>query len=93
MRGNEIVYLKTLEGEERVSLQLQGFGNTAKDYDIRVENRKTGAGMRVTGDRPMEREGLWSIRTTLAMEPFIAMNVEPGGEFTWKLSYQYYTLP
>lgn len=93
VRGNQIVYLKTLEGEERVAMPLEGFGGTAKDYDIRVENRKTGAGMRVTGDRPLASEALWSIRAPLAMEPYIALNVAPGAEFTWKYTYEYYTLP
>jgi hypothetical protein len=36
---------------------------------------------------------LWSIRTVLAVEPYIAINVQPGAEFTWKNTVQYYTLP
>jgi hypothetical protein len=90
VRGNQIVYLKMLEGEDRVHTVFSGFGNTAKDYDFRVENRKTGSGMRVTGDRPLVREALWSIRAVLSMEPFIAIDVAPGAEFTWKLVYEYY---
>jgi hypothetical protein len=91
VHGNQIAYVKTLQGEDRATTPVEGFGSTAKDYDIRVENRKTGAGVRVTADRPLESEALWSIRTVLAMEPFIAMNIAPGGEFAWKLTYEYYT--
>ncbi|PYV86262.1 MAG: hypothetical protein DMG90_21615 [Acidobacteria bacterium] len=36
---------------------------------------------------------LWSIRTVLATEPFIAMTIDPGGEFPWKTSCQYYIFP
>ena len=30
IRGNQIVYLKTLEGEERVTFPIQGFGKEAE---------------------------------------------------------------
>lgn len=93
IRGNQIVYLKTLENQERMTTAFQGFSDSPKDYDIRVENRKVGAGFRVTGDRPLTNVALWSIKTVMAVEPYIAMTVDPGGEFTWKLTYDYYTLP
>ena len=91
VRGNQIAYIKPLQGEDVVSTQVRGFGDTPKDYDIRVENVKTGLGMHVTGDRPLSSASLWSIRTVVAMEPYIALNIEPGKEFTWNLNYDYYT--
>jgi hypothetical protein len=57
-----------------------------------VENVKAGAGVRIQGDRPLESIALWSIRTVMAIEPYIEMNIPPGGEFTWTLRYDYYTL-
>ena len=93
LRDNRVVFLKTLAGEDRVFFGIQGFSNEAKDYDIRIENRKVGAGVRITGDRPLSREVLWSIRAPLSVEPFIDMKILPGEEFTWKITYDYYTLP
>jgi len=93
VRGNRIVYLKTLEGEEIVATPLQGFDDTPHDNDIRIDNEKLGAGMRITGDRPLEKEALWSIRAVMAMEPFTALTVDPGQEFRWTSTYAYYTLP
>lgn len=93
IRGNRIVYLKKLENEDRVSADLQGFSDSPRDYDIRIDNPRIGVGMRITGDRPLQRASLWSIRSVLSVEPYIAMAVEPGSEFTWKLSYSFYTLP
>ena len=49
--------------------------------------------MKIHGDGPLLKESLWSIRTVLAMEPFVSIDVEPGAEFTWKATYDYYTLP
>jgi hypothetical protein len=93
VRGNQIVYLKTLENRDVVSTPVEGFGDSAKDHEIRIENSKLGAGMRISADRPLSSENLWSIRTVIAMEPFIAVSVEPGKEFMWKATYDYYTLP
>ena len=93
IRGNRIVYLKTLEDKDRMSTSVAGFSDDPKDYDIRVENRKVGAGFHVVGDRPLSNVAFWSIKTVLAVEPYIAMNIEPKGQFTWKLTYDYYTLP
>jgi hypothetical protein len=93
IRGNQIVYLKTLVSRDIVTTPLQGFSGSPKDNDIRIENSRLGVGMRITGDRPLFSESLWSIRTVLAMEPFVSVAIEPGNEFTWKSTYNYYTLP
>jgi len=71
---------------------IQGFGDNAKDSEVVIENRKVGAGVKITGDRPLVRDLLWSIRTVLAIEPCIAIDIQPGKEFTWKNMFKYYTL-
>ena len=93
VRGNQIVYLATLKDRDVVSMPIEGFSSSAKDYQIRIENTRLGAGMSVEGDRPLMREALWSIRSVIAMEPFVSIDVEPGAEFTWKAVYDYYTVP
>jgi hypothetical protein len=92
IRGNHFVYLKTLENKDVVETPILGFSNNAKDNEIRIENSRVGAGMLIRGSRPLSFVNLWSIRTVLAVEPFIAMALNPGIEFTWEVSYQYYTL-
>ena len=90
IRGREIGYARELVQDERAMLQIAGFGPTAADYDIRVENRKTGIGVRMTADRPLSRMVVWSIRPTLCPEPFIQVKAEPGGEFTWRITYEFF---
>ena len=90
--GQEIVYRKALENKDVFALSLEGYGTSADDHMIRIENKSLGAGMTLRSDRPLLRESLWSIRTVVAMEPFIAIAVEPGDEFTWTTVYDYYTL-
>jgi hypothetical protein len=72
---------------------MLGFSESTKDNEIRIENSRVGAGLKISGDRPLSSENLWSIRSVLAVEPFITMRINPGSEFSWKISYEYYTLP
>ncbi|MFN7996588.1 MAG: hypothetical protein U0Q18_23455 [Bryobacteraceae bacterium] len=88
--GNRIKYLKKLAPHDVASMAIGGFGPNAADNEIRIENRKAGAGVRITGDHPLTREYLWSIKTVLSIEPTISMDIAPGGEFHWKMSYEYY---
>ena len=50
-----------------------------------------GAGLKITGNRPLTDNVLWSIRTVLSIEPYIAVDIEPGDEFIWSDTIEYYT--
>jgi hypothetical protein len=89
-QGNQLVYTKVLEGVECFQASFTGFGATAADHEIRILNKKVGAGVRITGNRPMSRFGYWSIRTVMAVEPYVDINVVPGQQFTWKWTYDYF---
>ena len=92
-RGKDFVYLQELQARQSLETELTGFGKTAKDNDFRVENRKTGAGVRETGDRPLSKVNLWSPRTTICPEAFIDLKVEPGQESSWRIAYEFYQVP
>jgi hypothetical protein len=89
IKGKQIVYRKTLEGRDRVMTAMDGFGPNASDYDVRVMNTKTGAGVSVTADRPLASLMLWSIRAVMSVEPFVEFSVKPGEMFDWTLKYRY----
>ena len=90
IKGNTLEFLHELQAGETVQTDLVGFGATPKDYDIRVENRGTRAGVRVTSDRPMSKLHLWSIRSNVSPEPFIDFRIEPGRTATWRITYEFY---
>jgi hypothetical protein len=92
IKGHQFTYQKQLADRDTVAAKFSGFGNTAEDYKITIENTKAGAGMNIAGNRPLSSENLWSIRTVVAMEPFITMSIEPGKAFTWRYDYLYYSL-
>jgi hypothetical protein len=89
IRGKQIVYRKTLEGRDRVMTAMEGFGPNPSDYDVKIVNTKTGAGVRVTADRPLASMMLWSIRAVMSVEPFVEFSVKPGETYNWTLKYEY----
>jgi hypothetical protein len=93
IRDDEIAYLRVLKPGENAYAELSGFTEDPKDYDIRVENSKTGAGVRVTADRPLAALSFWTAHTTLCPEAFLKMHLEPGAESKWTITYHFYTLP
>jgi hypothetical protein len=93
IQGNLISYIRPIgNGEHAECYSLAGFGTTADDYEIRIENRITGAGVRITCDQPLLKLAFWSISTVLCPEPYIKIKVEPGKEITWSIRYEFYTL-
>jgi len=91
--GNKIIFLRNFEKGETVFCGgFEGFGPSASDYDIRFENRKAGAGVHITCDRPLLKQVFWSCWTTPCPEPYIMLKAAPGEEFSWTISYEFYNL-
>jgi hypothetical protein len=84
---------RPLAGEDEMSVFIQGYSDNIKDTEIVIENKNVGAGMKIAGDRPLIKSLLWSIRTVLAVAPYVSIDVPPGAEFAWKNMYEYYTMP
>ena len=93
IQDNQISFLRTIGlGEESECPVIEGFGSTADDYEIIIENRITGAGVKITCDQPLFKLAFWSCPTTLCPEPYIKIKVEPGKEFSWTIRYEFYTM-
>ncbi len=60
VRGREIAIARDFQPKESVFTELEGFGATAADNGFEMENRTTGAGVRVAGDRPLSKLLFWS---------------------------------
>ncbi len=94
IEGNTIRYPRLFERNETVFMgDMLGHSQSVKDYDFRIENIRTGAGVRIIGDRPIAKINYWASSTTSCPEPFIDIDVQPGEQFTWKTTYEFYTLP
>lgn len=92
IQDNRIIFFKELSKKDHLFYQsITGFSDSAKDYDIRIENYKTGAAVRITSDQPLSKIVFWSAQTTVCPEPYIKIKVNPGGEFSWKIFYEFYS--
>ena len=92
--NKQISYLRNLENNETMYIgSLTGFRNDAKDYDIRIENLRTRAGVNITCDKPLARLVFWSCATTSCPEPYIHIKAEPGQTFSWAITYRFYEMP
>jgi hypothetical protein len=90
--GSNIIYKRMIEkGEFLGVFPVTGYGSTMNDYDFRIENKKTGAGVRITGDKPLTRLNFWSAPSTICPEPFVGIKVEPGKEVSWRITYEFYS--
>ena len=91
IHGNKIVFKRELVNNETIYCSsLEGINHDARLNDIVVENRITGAGVRIIGDKPLSKMVFWASPTTVCPEPYIKIEVEPGEEFRWKYTYKFF---
>ena len=64
-------------------------GDRVEDYDFTVSNKKTGASVRITSDKPLSNFMFWSVPTTLSPEPYIKVRALPGETFSWNIKYEF----
>lgn len=88
IQGDEIRYANELQTGQTVAADLSGFG----PFDMRIENRKSHAGVRITGDQPLTKLYFWSIRTVACPEPYVHISVPPKQQMKWQIRYDLYTL-
>src|SRR6185437_8833304 len=75
VQDKQVTYRRKLEKNETVLTPITGFSADAADYNIAVENRKTGAGVKVTGDQPLTRLVFWSAPKVVSPEAYINIKI------------------
>jgi hypothetical protein len=93
IEGNSIIFLREVKDGETVFVGgFEGFGPTAKDYTITIENKVAGTGVKITCDKPILKLNYWNCATTVCPEPYISIKAAPGEEFSWEIRYEFYLL-
>jgi len=87
IKDNELNFIKNLEDDDSFFLSLNGYSTEVEDHKVTVVNRKSGAGVSYTIDKPLHRMAFWACKTTLSPENFIWIAVEPGEEDEWTSEY------
>lgn len=71
---------------------LESQARQDKIYDIKIENKTTGAGVRITCDQPLLKQVFWANPFTFCPEPYITVKAAPGETFKWTITYEFYNI-
>jgi hypothetical protein len=88
VEGNKIIYNQELVPKQTVDAYLTGYSASPTDYAIRVENTRKQFGVEQTGDSPIAKFYLWSIRSTISPEAYIHLDIAPGQTGSWTIRYR-----
>ena len=87
-RGKTITFRRAVaKGEEEFS-DLRGFRHNVADNEATVINTKTGAEIKIFGNRPLLAFHFFVARTVVCPENFIRIELKPGQAATWTNVYQ-----
>lgn len=90
IHGKDLTYPRQFQAGETVVAELSGFGDASvSDHEFRVVNRKTGAAVRITGDRPLSKIVFWSASRVLSPENYVSLSIAPGRESKWSVRYEF----
>jgi len=90
VRDRQVVFLKPLLRSKSVWIEMEGMMGTALDNAVVIENRKTGASLKITGDRPVVTYRFWAAPLAACPEPFVAVKVAPRATITWSNTYTFH---
>jgi hypothetical protein len=88
-RGNQLVFIEDLKSGSLFT-EIEGFRNDAEDHRITILNTKTGAGVRIKGDKPLSEFNFWTMPRTVCPEPYIKFSIAPGETEEWKTNYTFF---
>jgi hypothetical protein len=92
VNGDSIVILQPFSPRRSFYTLLTGYSDKAADYDLRLEERRSGTGVRIRSDHPLIKLAYWASVKTACPEPFIHIKAAPGETITWTLTYDFYSL-
>jgi hypothetical protein len=90
IQNKQILYQYPLQPGQSAFSFLTGFSNSQADYNITVEDQRTGVGVEQTADVPISRFNFWSIQTTICPEAYIHLVIAPGKTAHWNIRYRFY---
>ncbi len=91
LHGDTLTFLHALGEDEDVYAELEGFSSAVTDHAATVENLKSGAGVKIEGNRPLARFHLWAVRRAVCPEPFVQIELAPGKQAEWQTKYTFFT--
>jgi hypothetical protein len=85
----EMVISYKLKNTGKQTIETQVFNHNFFVFDNQPIN--TGTGFRIKGNQPLSKMVFWCNAKTICPEPYIKIKIEPGEEFSWKNTYEFYS--
>jgi len=82
----QIVLTGEIKGAFFAAFEMEG-GWKESHNAFTVENLKTGAAVEYSGDLAPVKYNVYAEKTAMCPEPFVPIQVAPGGKFTWTSTY------
>jgi hypothetical protein len=89
LTGRELTFARELGPRENVFTEFDGYGPSSAHYDFVMTHARTGASVRIRGDRPLTRLVFWSAPRTVCPEPYVDASVDPGQTTSWRITYEF----
>lgn len=92
LKGGNLVIAEELKGD---TLWVAFDGGTGKveDNQVTITDRRTGTGVKITGDQAPAMWRFYAERTAACPEPFVRIQVAPDAEKTWQSTYEFFVEP
>ena len=74
------------EGKQVYIESVNGLDKQSNLYEFSIENRKSGAGVKIVGDSPLAKMVFWSAHKTGGPEPDRNIVAKPGETRTWNIT-------
>jgi hypothetical protein len=88
--GDAVYGLRPMPGGVAFFGEVGGHFSTVDHHVARIENLRTGAGLTMSGDLPVERWSVFATSLTFCVEPFVRITVQPGETKSWSTRYRFH---
>ena len=86
VENNELVFSGEITDD--VWISLTGYTKQAQDNQFELINTKSGAGIHVQGNIPLQAFNFWADTVTICPETFIYLKVAPKEKLSWSFDYE-----
>jgi hypothetical protein len=85
-RGNSLCFVKDLP--EPLFTEIDGLQGAVDDARFTIENLRTGAGVKIQGDRAPFKINFYTAPRAICPEAFLQLQVDPGKSLEWNIRYE-----
>jgi hypothetical protein len=91
LQGQAVGFCCELAENEMTGTGVKGHNSNILHNSFRIQNRRTGAGVKVSSDKPAVSIYMCAGRRFFSVEPQIEILARTGEEFKWANTYEFYT--